>query len=106
MLDCVWWKKWYSAPGVVAAMGMVMLVISSEVYLYISANNDLIKKRIEIPLLQKSLKELKKENERLQYEINQFESPAHLMQLLHQPEYSHLKPVYQDKVIEIPLPRS
>jgi cell division protein FtsB len=101
VLNCAWWKKWDKASRFIAAIGMGMAVISLEVYLYISANNGVIKKRIAIPTLQKELKEIMAENQRLQHEINQFESPSHLMELMRKPDYSHLRPLFQNEVVEI-----
>ena len=39
----------------------------------------------------REVKILNEENQRLKYEIEQFESPIHLMELARKPEFSHLK---------------
>lgn len=60
-------------------------------YSYIDRQNSVTRRRLEIPVLAKEIKELKETNARLQYEIDLFESPEHLMQLARLSEYSHLK---------------
>ncbi|MFN4173543.1 MAG: hypothetical protein ACK4HV_00355 [Parachlamydiaceae bacterium] len=59
--------------------------------LYIEKINQLTALRLELPQLEKELKELEEENKRLRFEINQFESPLYLMELLKKPEFSHLR---------------
>lgn len=69
-------------------------------YFYIDKLNELTELRLNIPTTSKEVKVLKEENLRLQYEIEQFESPIHLMELLRKPEFSHLHfPYTQDVVI-------
>lgn len=60
-------------------------------YAYVDKQNALTQRRLEIPVLAKEIKDLKEENIRLQYEIDLFESPEHLMELARHSEYSHLK---------------
>ncbi len=74
-------------------------------YSYIVKQNELTELRLAIPTLHKEVKALSEENQRLKYEIEQFESPIHLMELAHKPEFSHLKyPTFNEIVIlEEPL---
>lgn len=66
-------------------------------YSYIDKQNGMTQLRIEIPSLVKEIKTIQEENMRLQYEIDQFEHPAHLMQLARHSEFSHLKhPLMKD----------
>jgi predicted HTH domain antitoxin len=60
-------------------------------YSYIDKQNAVTRRRLEIPVLAKEIKDLKEENTRLKYEIELFESPEHLMELARYSEYSHLK---------------
>jgi hypothetical protein len=60
-------------------------------YSYVDTQNDVTKRRLEIPVLAKEIKDMKEANTRLQYEIDLFESPEHLMELARHSEYSHLK---------------
>jgi hypothetical protein len=60
-------------------------------YSYIDKQNAVTKRRLDIPVIAKEIKDLKEMNTRLQYEIDLFESPEHLMELARHSEYSHLK---------------
>lgn len=68
-------------------------------YFYIDRQNSLTELRLQIPLLEKEMKQIQEENTRLQYEINQFESPIHLMELSRKPEFGHLKYPSLDRVL-------
>ncbi|HEV8050879.1 MAG TPA: hypothetical protein VGP47_00175 [Parachlamydiaceae bacterium] len=69
---------------------------------YIEKQNELTELRLAIPSLAKEVKSLQEENIRLTYEIEHFESPIHLMELMRKPEFSHLK--YPFLIDEIFLP--
>lgn len=76
-------------------------LVGGALILYIDRLNELTRLRLEIPIHLKKLKELEEENQRLQYEIDQFESPLYLMELLKKPEFSHLKFPKEDEVVII-----
>lgn len=69
---------------------------------YIEKQNELTELRLAIPTLDKEVKSLQEENTRLAYEIAHFESPAHLMELMRKPEYSHLRFPYVNEEIFLP----
>lgn len=71
-------------------------------YLYIDRHNKLTELRLVIPQLTRELNVIREENTRLSYEIERFESPIHLMELLRKPEFSHLHYPYLDEVIVLP----
>jgi len=58
-------------------------------YSYIDKQNELTDLKLRIPRIAKEIKSIREENTRLQYEIERFESPEHLMELAK--EYGHLK---------------
>ena len=60
-------------------------------YAYIDQQNKVTKLKIELPQLAKEIRELEEENTRLQYEVEMFENPSHLMTIAKRPEFSHLK---------------
>ena len=69
-------------------------------YNLVSHQNALTTLRLEIPPLAKEARKIQEDNARLEYEIDRFENPIHLMQLQRQPEYSHLKhPLTKDIII-------
>ncbi|MBB64924.1 MAG: hypothetical protein CMO81_07645 [Waddliaceae bacterium] len=58
--------------------------------LYIAQQNIVIELRRKIPERNKELRELEQVLTELQYEVDSFERPIHLMQLRRKPEYGHL----------------
>lgn len=78
-----------------------ILIASSTLYLYIDRQNGLTELRLEIPAVAKELKRIQEKNIHLQYEIDQFESPIHLMELARKPELGHLKYPSLDEIITL-----
>lgn len=73
---------------------------AATLYAYIEKQNELTELRLEIPAVAKELRQINDENTRLKYELDQFESPIHLMELARKPEFSHLKyPLLKDVII-------
>jgi hypothetical protein len=60
-------------------------------YAYVDRQNEVTRRRLEIPVLAKEIKDLEETNTHLQYEIDLFENPEHLMELARHSEYSYLK---------------
>lgn len=71
-------------------------------YFYIDKQNDLTELRLAIPVLAKEVKGIQEENIRLKYEIERFESPIHLIELLRKPEFSHLHYPYVQDILILP----
>lgn len=68
-------------------------------FAYIDKQNELTELRLAIPALAKNVKSIQEKNNQLKYEIERFESPIHLMELMRKPEFSHLKyPYLKDEV--------
>lgn len=91
-------KKWLAVRLI-----MCLLIAGVALYVDIDQQNKLTELRLTIPLLLKELRGLEEGNNQLKYEIEQFESPIHLMELLRKPEFAHLKYPYTADVIEIPF---
>ena len=72
-------------------------------YFYIDEQNGLTELRMDIPILAKEVKRIQEENTQLKYEINQFESPIHLMELSRKPEFGTLKYPYLNNVLVLPM---
>lgn len=91
-------------PESLTTFSKMIFCLSSVVgmlYLYIDRQNELIDLRIKVRSLAKELREIQENNINLQYQIDQFESPVHLMELARKPTFSHLKYPYFDDVIII-----
>ncbi len=70
-------------------------------YSYLDKQNELTRLRLCIPVVAKEVKDLKEEDVRLQFEIDLFESPQHLMELLAHSEYSHLKHPLMKQIMQV-----
>jgi hypothetical protein len=71
-------------------------------YKYIDKLNELTELRLSIPVLAKEVKNIQERNLELQYIIERFESPVHLMELARNPEFGHLKYPPLTDVLMIP----
>jgi hypothetical protein len=71
-----------------------ILAAGVALFAYIEKQNELTELRLAIPTLAKEVKNIHEENNRLKYEIDSFESPIHLMELVRKPEFGHLKHPY------------
>lgn len=81
-----------------------ILAAGITLYAHIEKQNELVELRLTLPLLNRDVKAALEENIRLQYEIERFESPVHLMELARKPEFSHLKYPQLPHVSLIPEP--
>ncbi len=57
---------------------------------YLHARNDVTKLMIQLPKLSKELSLIQEQNTILQFEVEKFENPAFLLNLLKTTEYAHL----------------
>lgn len=81
---------------------LLCIVVSGVLlYAYISKQNAITELRLQIPLEAKAHALICQENTRLQFEIDQFENPQHLMELSRLPEFSHLKYPLLQEIITI-----
>ena len=87
--------------GLLIRMFICILSLGGFLYFYINKQNVITELRLQIPTIQKELREIEQENTRLQFVVEEFESPSHLMELARQPEYRHLKHPLCKDIIEI-----
>jgi len=88
-------------PWIYARIAFCIFVAGLTLYLYIDDLNKLTELRLAIPALVKEVKSIHDENIQIQYEIETFESPIHLMELLRKPEFSHLHYPYVKDVVKL-----
>lgn len=81
-----------------------ILIAGLSLYAYVEKQNELTELRLNIPVLAKEVRHIQEENIRLKYEIDQFESPIHLMELARKAEFAHLKYPHLDQVLILTLP--
>ncbi|MBS4167299.1 MULTISPECIES: hypothetical protein [unclassified Neochlamydia] len=89
--------------GLIIKLFICVVLAGLVLYTYIFKQNELTELRMAIPSLAKEVRTIHEENNRLKYEIDQFESPIHLMELMRMPEFSALKFAYNSQVIVLPL---
>lgn len=77
--------------GVVLQVVLSFMMMSACLFSYLEKQNQLTELRIYVPKLVKEVKSIQEENTRLRYQIQEFEGPEHLMLLVADPKFSHLK---------------
>lgn len=56
---------------------------------------------MQIPLKQKELQKIEQINTRLQFDIDAFENPLHLMQMAREEKFQHLKYPLSNEIITV-----
>jgi hypothetical protein len=74
-------------------------------YASVSEQNALMALRRAVPPLSKEVKAIQEDNQRLQYIVDNFENPIHLIEMSRQPEYGHLKYPYTEDIVILPKGR-
>lgn len=95
-------KVYSRLTGIFIRIFVCILMAGFGLYLYIYEQNQLTALRLAIPSLAKEVRNIQEENSRLKYEIDQFETPIHLMELMRMPEFGHLKFAYNNEVMVLP----
>ncbi len=78
-----------------------ILVLGVSLYSYIDMQNRLTVQRIYIPQLAQEIRTIEEDTIRLQYEIDAFENPLHLIQLAAQNGLDHLKHPLLSQVVHL-----
>lgn len=83
--------------GFLTRIVICVVILGMFLFIYINKSNELTEQKLSIPKIEKEILIVQEENKRLQYIIDRFENPMHLMELVRSPEYSHLKhPLLKD----------
>ncbi|MBN1915068.1 MAG: hypothetical protein JW769_04190 [Parachlamydiales bacterium] len=72
-------------------ISLCVVLLSVGLYVYVEKQNVLTQLKMELPSLVEEIADIQEENSRYRYEIDQFENPMHLMELMRSPEFAHLK---------------
>ena len=81
---------------------LVLSLMGGCLYSYLETQNEITHLKMQIPERERELKGIREENHRLSYQIEQFQSPSHLMELAHRPEFAHLKHPFLQEVLTVP----
>ncbi|MDP1608421.1 MAG: hypothetical protein Q8L98_03795 [Chlamydiales bacterium] len=88
--------------GLLIKLGFCLLTSGSCLYSYFDKQNELTQMKIRLPQLEKEIHVIREESRRLHYQVDQFESPSHLMELARSPEFSHLKHPLLREILTVP----
>lgn len=88
--------------GLLLKMGGCLGIFGFCLYSYLDAQNRVTGLKIKLPEQEKEIDLLQEENRRMAYEIERFESPTHLIELAHRPEFSHLKHPLLQEILTVP----
>lgn len=91
--------------GIFIRLSLCILILGVFLYAFIEKQNRITELRLQIPASARALQIVQQENVRLQFEVDQFENPAHLMELARSPTFGHLKHPLANEIITIQLPR-
>ena len=83
-------------------LGFMVSVFAFCLYSYLNMQNEVTQLRIQLPEVEKEIRLTQEESRRLLLQIEQFENPAHLMELARSPEYSHLKHPLNKEILTVP----
>ena len=88
--------------GLLTRIGFCLALFGICLYSYLDAQNELTELKFALPEKEKEIRLIQEENRRLSFEIDRFESPSHLIELAHRPEYSHLKHPLLREILTVP----
>ena len=88
--------------GLFIQLGVCVSVAGFCLFSYLEKQNEVTHLKFRLPELEKQIGAIREENRRLRYEIDQFESPSHLIDLAHRPEFSHLKHPLVREILTVP----
>ncbi len=88
--------------GILLRIMLCVVAVGTSLFVYIDYLNQVTKVRLAVPDIAKEVKDIQEENNRLRYEIDNFESPLHLMELSLKPEFSHLKHPFSNEILTLP----
>lgn len=78
-------------------LGFCVLIFSAFLFKYVDKLNYLTKLKLQLPKIEREIKDLFEKNTKLRYEIDKFENPNNLMELARKEQFSHLKhPLVKD----------
>jgi hypothetical protein len=83
-------------------LALCLTVFGLCLYSYLDLQNELTALKMLLPAVEKEIDLVAEENRRLSYEIGQFQSPSHLIELAHRPEFSHLKHPLLKEILTVP----
>lgn len=88
--------------GLLIRLGVCLGVFALCLVSYLDGQNRVTELKIQLPKREKEIAIIREESRRLAYEIERFESPSHLIELAHRPEFRHLKHPLLKEILTVP----
>ena len=88
--------------NIIFKMFICLLTFGLCLYSYIEKQNELTYLKIEVPKIAKEVQNLNEEIRKIKYDVEMFENPAYLMELVRKPEYGYLKHPFVEDVLSVP----
>ena len=88
--------------GLLFRIGLCVAASGIFLFSYLEKQNKLTGLKILLPKIEKEVNLIREENRQLAYEVDRFESPAHLIEIAHYPEYRHLKHPLVKEILTVP----
>jgi hypothetical protein len=76
-------------------------IFSFSIYSYLDKQNTCTELKMYLPKLTKEIQAIREVNANLQYQIECFENPQHLLTMAGRPEYAHLKFPFTEEVLTV-----
>ncbi|MDE3045957.1 MAG: hypothetical protein KGJ02_04870 [Verrucomicrobiota bacterium] len=89
---------WY----LLGRLGICVGVFGVCLFSYLERQTQVTHLKIQLPELEREIGVIREETRRLSYEIERFESPGHLIEMAHRPEFSHLKHPLLREILTVP----
>ena len=87
--------------GVLLRIFACLAFFSFSVYSYLDKQNTCTELKMRLPKLTKEIEAINEVNANLQYQIECFENPQHLLSMAGRPEYQHLKFPFTEEVLTV-----
>ena len=85
-------------------LGFCVVVFGWGLFSYLNTQTELASLKVQLPELEKRLGTLQEENRRMLCEIEGFENPTRLIELVHRPEFGYLKHPLLREILTVPQP--
>ena len=81
---------------------LALAIGAYSLFSYLEVQNEVTHLKIQLPEIEKEIQLIREESRRLTFEIDQFQSPSHLIELAHRPEMGHLKHPLLQEILTVP----
>jgi len=86
----------------VVRLGLCVAVFGWCLFSYLDKQNELTQLKVQLPDLERHLALIQEENRRMVCELETLENPARLIDLVHRPEFGHLKHPLLREILTVP----